>query len=397
MAGKFINKSFVNSVDALTAGTIQKVKNANYVFNNKPPVIGDWYNINKDVTTLDEGTGAEYVAIGKNSPMRYNLIKDAVFYAEGIRIEIDLEYDEDGLTTAAPNFSGIVLPNTWIPYSGDYVTLKQAGKEYIYRINSVSYDTIDNNNNVYKFEAMLDQTGKSYLDKQVVETYRMVINNVGTSFNAILKEEVYDCVDSLDSILVRLKDYFVALFYTDEVQTFTFNGPYGKLYDPYMIEFLIRNDIMSGSTEYVYVHHEIAVPRTFSIEYDKSIFRALETKTKANFTNQNCIGELIDDCYSLFYTTIDKYYKVTHKDYGMSLFNPIDGMLISNVKSNELLDPNDPKAYYNIIVKYFNDAKLDSSVVSLLERIDFAQSVDLFYAIPMIIYVLEYSVKKLMS
>jgi len=397
MAGKFINKSYTNTINALTSGMIQKVKTANYVFNNKPPVICDWYNINKDATTLDEGTGAEYSAIGKNSPIRYNLIKGAIFYAQGIQMEFELEYDEDGLTAGAPSISGIVLPNTWIPYSGDHFTLKQAGKEYIYRVNSVSFDTIDNNNNVYKFDAMLDQTGKSYIDKQVVETYRMIINNVGTSFNAVVKESIYDCIDTLDGLLIQMKDYYISLFYNDNVQTFTYVGPYGNLYDPYMIEFLYRNDILAGSTEYVYVHHEVPVPRTFSIDYNQSIFRSIETHTKNNFTNQNCNAELIQDQYSLFSTVADDYYMIKHKDFGLSLFNPIDAQLVNNVKTNDKLLPNDPKAYYNIIVDYFNDVKLDSSIIPLIEAIEFTPSVDLFYTIPMLIYVLEYSIKKLMT
>ena len=40
--GKFINKSYTNTIDSLTCGMIQKVKSANYVFNNKPPVLCDW-------------------------------------------------------------------------------------------------------------------------------------------------------------------------------------------------------------------------------------------------------------------------------------------------------------------------------------------------------------------
>ena len=395
--GKFINKSYVNTIDSLTSGTIQKVKTANYVFNNKPPVVCDWYNIDKDATTFDEGTGAEYSAIGKNSPIRYKLIKDAVFYGQGIQIELDLEYDEDGLTTSPPSISGIVLPNTWIPYSGDHFSLKQAGKEFIYRVNSVSYDTIDNNNNVYKFDAQLDQTGDCYIHNQVTENYRMIINNVGTSFNAIVKETIYECIDTLDGLLLKLKDYYISLFYNDRVQTFTYVGPYGNLYDPYMIEFLSRNSILAGSSEYVYIHHEVPVSRTFSLDYDKSLFRALETKTKENFTNQNCYAELIRDKYSLFVTCIDEYYMITHKDYGMSLFSPIDAQLIYNVRTNEKLVVNDPKAYYNIIVDFFNDVKLDSSIIPLIESIQFTQSVDLFYNIPILIYVLEYSIKKLMS
>ena len=34
--GKFINKSYVGTIDALTKGTVTKVQNANYVFNDKP-------------------------------------------------------------------------------------------------------------------------------------------------------------------------------------------------------------------------------------------------------------------------------------------------------------------------------------------------------------------------
>ena len=90
--GKFINKSYVNTIDSLTSGMIQKVKTANYVFNNKPPVLCNWYNIDKDATTIDEGSGLNYSDVGKSSPIRYKLIKDAVFYSQGIQIEINLAY-----------------------------------------------------------------------------------------------------------------------------------------------------------------------------------------------------------------------------------------------------------------------------------------------------------------
>ena len=150
MGGKFINKAYSDTINSLTSGTIQKVKTANYVYNNMPPVICDWYNSDKDASTLDEGTGMQYSDVGKTSPRKYKVIKDAVFYSQGIQIQIDLEYDEDGLATSPPSISGLVLPNTWIPYPGDHFILKQAGKEYVYRVNAVNYDTIENGNNLYK-------------------------------------------------------------------------------------------------------------------------------------------------------------------------------------------------------------------------------------------------------
>ena len=399
MGGKFINKAYSDTINSLTSGTIQKVKTANYVYNNMPPVICDWYNSDKDASTLEEGTGMQYSDVGKTSPRKYKVIKDAVFYSQGIQIQIDLEYDEDGLATSPPSISGLVLPNTWIPYPGDHFILKQAGKEYVYRVNAVNYDTIENGNNLYKFEAAIDQAGKSYIDNQVTETYRMIINNVGTSFNSIVKETIYDCTDTLDTILVQLKNNYIALFYNDAVQTFTYQGNHGKLYDPYMIEFLSRNFILKGSDEYIYVHHEVPVPRTFSINYNESIFRSLETCTKERFSIIPCHANIIDNQYSLFATVMDSYFEVEYNvnSTGLYNFSPINSELVSRVKSNEEFDESDKNSYMNIIIKFMNKSKIDSNILPLLESIDFKPTPDLFYCIPMIIYALEISVQKLMS
>lgn len=397
---KFINKTYVNTIDSLTTGTINKVKNANYLFNDKPPVICDWLNINKEATRFDEGSGLEYSSIGKNSPIRFNRIKDAVFYSSGIRLELGLEYDEDGLTTSPHSISGIVLPNTWIPYSGDYFILKQSGKEYIYRVNSVEFDTIDNDNNIYKFDATMDQTGDSYIFNQIIEEYRMIVNNVGTSFNTIVKNDIYECIDTLDSILLTLKNNYISMFYNDAVQTFTYSGYFGKLYDPYMIEFLLRNNILNGSDEYIYVHHEIPVPRTFSIDYNQTFYRALETKSIDGFNNRRCKADLIQDMYSLFVSVAEEYYKIqiiNNDATGIFVFQTLDALLVNNVKNNEELETDEDKSYYNIITKYFNNKPINSNIIPLLENIQFIPNSYLFYAIPMIIYIIENSIKNLMK
>lgn len=396
--GKFINKSYVNTIDALTKGTINKVQNANYVFNDKPPVICNWYNLNKEGTTFDEGTRAEYVSLGKQSPLKFNKIIDAIFYSSGIKIEFDVQYEDEGLGVSnMPSISGIVLPNTWIPYSGDYFTYKHAGKEWLYQVTSTSFDTIDNGNNIYKFDAVVDNYGIETIEKQVVQKYKMIINNVGTSFNAVIKEENYDAIDKLDQILTVLKDYYIALFYNDAVQTFTYEGYYGKLYDPYMIEFLMRNNILSGSTEYIYVNHEIPVPRTFAIDYNQSYFRALETNTIDLFNNRKCTAPLINNQYSLFASVRDEYFMISYTKKGLSEFQTLDAELISRVKENQEYEDSDDKSFYNIIIKYFNHNPLNSNMIPLIENINFKSSPDFFYTIPMIIYIIENSIKNLMK
>ena len=169
------------------------------------------------------------------------------------------------------------------------------------------------------------------------------------------------------------------------------------MYDPYMIEFLIRNDILNGSDEYIYVHHEVPVPRTFSIDYTDTLFRALETHCVAKFSSNACVANEIDNQYSLFASVLESYFMINYNGNGLYKFNPINSELISRVKTNEEFDEYEENAYMNIIIRYMNDSKIDSSIISLLESINFKPTVDLFYCIPMIIFCLENSIKKLMS
>ena len=398
--GKFINKTYANTIDALGKGMINKVKNANYVFNDKPPVISDWYNINARGTSFDEGTRGEYSSIGTDSPIRYNKIIGAIFYSQGIKIALDVEYGDDGLAVGSqPNVSGIVLPNTWIPYAGDYFSIEHVGRKWLYKVDSVSFDTLDNGNNVYSFEAHMDNHGCDYIEKLVVERYKMIINNVGTDFNAIIKQVNYDLIDNLDAILTKLKDYYCILYFKQSVQTFIYQGTYGNLYDPYMIEFLSKNSILKGSTNYVYVSHETFVPETFAIDYDKTFFRAVETHTKNRFVTNTAIADYIDDQYSLFNTTLDSYFKIDYNSPRAMLtsFSTLDPNLVSMVQENrEIKDQLDPDAIYNIIVRYFNDRPLDSSIVPIIENIDFKPNQKLFYTIPFVIYAIEDGIRKLM-
>ena len=79
------------------------------------------------------------------------------------------------------------------------------------------------------------------------------------------------------------------------------------------------------------------------------------------------------------------------------MFQTLDSLLINNVKNNEELDVQHPKSYYNIITKYFNNKDINSNIIPILENIDFKPNPNLFYCIPMIIYIIENSIKNLMK
>ena len=400
MGGKFINKTYAGAIDALQQGTIQRVKNANYVFNDKPPVISDWYNMSKRGTTFDEATRAEYSTINsKTSPVRYNKITGAIFYSSGIKLTTDVDFNDEGLGLATqPAINGIVLPNTWIPYAGDYFSIQHAGKEWLYKCTATSFDTIDNGNNIYNFEAVLDNYGIDNIEKLVVGRYKMIINNVGTEFDAIIKEEDYNLIDILDGLLSNIKNYYISLFYKESLQTFAYEGRYGNLYDPYMIEFLIRNRILTGSQPYIYVSHATQIPTTFAIDYDKTFFRAIETKSIERFCNCPATADIIEDRYSLFRTVYDKYFKISYNPkIEFNTFSVLDPLLISDVQENAEREFNNTRALNNIITRYFNNIPLNSDIVKIFENVDFTPSPYLFYTIPFVIYIIETEIRKMMS
>ena len=95
----------------------------------------------------------------------------------------------------------------------------------------------------------------------------------------------------------------------------------------------------------------------------------------------------------------DQYYKIEISEDRPStfMFQTLDSLLINNVKNNEELDVQDPKSYYNIITKYFNNKDINSNIIPILENIDFKPNPNLFYCIPMIIYIIENSIKNLMK
>ena len=71
--------------------------------------------------------------------------------------------------------------------------------------------------------------------------------------------------------------------------------------------------------------------------------------------------------------------------------------IIPLVGDNVLFNENDPKAIYNLLIKYFNDATYHSEDFEPLMEYDFQNNIELFYLIPFYIFIIHEYVKKLLS
>lgn len=404
MAGHFINTERTDTINSIIDGMNNLLKHPYYSFQDEKATPADYYNININKSTIDQGSKNTYADIGPDCPLKFNLIKD--FYLYGLsQIQIQLESGEYGLTSSDITGEVTILPNTITPYPGDYFIIKYLKRRYLFKVINVSIDTLEDGANIWKLEYALDQLNEVNIDCLVSDKFRFISTNAGTNFKCIIREEKYTFAELLDKVSIAAKDYFIALYMNDNVQTFTFKLPPEEyMYDPILIEFLIRNKVLSGSSQYVYVTHQLNLPRSFSIDYGKSIFSAFEQKDLdiLDLAPERATGVLIDtnvNITSIFAYSYYRYYCMKHNNLkDIHLINPID-IINYDIK----LHIKDHKYYYepeniykNILIRYFYDEDLNTDEIHSLERINYNEcGNELFYLLPLLIYIIDNYIKNL--
>ena len=146
----FVNTEYKDTINNLTEGLKAKLKNPLYAFNDKRPVIVNYYNRNTGKSTLDKALKNEMAAVGPGSPTKYNLINNACIYSNDLRVEQSWDQTENGLQSSTIEGEFYVLPNTFIPYADDHFNIIHADKSYLFKVTSVTTDTLDNGANFYK-------------------------------------------------------------------------------------------------------------------------------------------------------------------------------------------------------------------------------------------------------
>ncbi len=227
----------------------------------------------------------------------------------------------------------------------------------------------------------------------------MIANNVGSNFSSIIRNSDYDIIVGLESVLLSLKEYYCALFYNDKVQTFTYKYNNTNFYDSYLIEFLIRNKILRGTKNYMYIAHQLYTGRTFALDYDRTIFKQLEIRNK-DLNLNTAYGTLIEDPRSLMSIRYEDYFSISYNLNCNAILSPvptIDSDLITAIKEYNRYSDYSDTMHYNIIIDFFNNKfSLNSNVLKIIENINYKSDIILFYTIPMIIYILENSIKELL-
>nr|DAO78283.1 MAG TPA: hypothetical protein [Caudoviricetes sp.] len=411
-----INVSHSEVTQNLTDFQLDLLKNPYALYTDKKAILVTYYNLNTTRSTLDEALKIPYSNLGKNSPLRFNKIED--FYIYGIdRISTNISNAEFGLESDDIGGDGIILPNTTQPYPGDYFSINMLKKKYLFQIKSVTSDTFENGNNFWRIEYKLEQLSDKNLQKLIVSEYKFHTGTVGTNFSSVIKKTSWDLAKMLDDLSVTLKRYYVSLFYNKKVQTYTFINRYIKcdnsissyrFYDPFLIEFIIKNKVLSNiGQQYSYIDHKTKLRADFPIKYNKSIWRVLETRDIYNLTTcrMRSTASFIDDISTIFSTRYENYFELLYDDTNSiaDANDPpifiLDQQVVGFISNKQLFDQSDKKyAKYNLIVKYFNDMEIGvEDIIPFEDIIETDNTIDNYFYIPMLIFILDKYVKMFIS
>lgn len=405
--GKFIDTQYYDTVDSLVKMNEDLVQNPFYSYNDKKCTKVRYYNINNEKTTLDSGSKLAYTDIGDDSPIRFNIIHDLYLY-QFIKAELNFENGDFGLESNPLTGESYILPNTIIPADGDFFEVDHIkDSTWLFKVTDVQRDTLDNGSNVYKIGWSLDRTTNHDILKNIVEEFKYVDTVQGSNLKAIVKLEKYDVAKRLDELGTSLRQYFRGLFYSDKIQTFTYKW-YNEynMYDPFAIEFIIRNGLLEDHSDYLHIKHQSNIPSTFVIEYDRTLYRAFETRNKDKLfhSKYQSQADMITDVTSIFNTRYEDYfalnYNVVAEENGP--FNPrgiipiMDEDLINHIMSGELYTEHD-KIFNNIFVKYFNNEDIYKDDIDSILCIDFDPVKDIFYKTLLLIFCVDFYTKKLLS
>lgn len=410
-----LNTSHSNMTQSVIDLQADLLKNPFYLFNDKKGLPVDYYNINKNRSTLDDTLKIEYDPSGKESPMRYNRIHD--FYLYGIdRVALSLENGEFGMQSSEISGDAVILPGTITPYPGDHFVITMVKQRYVFKVTGVNMDTFDNGSNYWKIDYVLFYNSDYSFENNVVDEFNFVSGNVGTEYSPVLASRKFDVCKNLDDVAVNMKKLFKGLYFNNKVQTYTFvylyhvcqtNMNSDFFYDPYLVEFCIRNKILdNGGEKYEFLDHKTTLRPEFNIKYARSIWKILETREKDELPSckHNSSASYIDDPGTIFGTRYEDYFELTYNDPDpvAEMFAPaidiIDPQVIGHILEDQLFDYDGRYGKYNVLVKYFNYHEITTQDIIPLERIvEHENNMENYFLIPMVIFVLEFYIKNLMA
>ena len=371
-----------------------KLKSPLSRFLDSTPTFVNYYHIDADETTVDEGFKDVASILGFRSPIRYKKIENFPLYGMD-QMVLSLQDVDQGLDTDYSSECNI-LPGTIKPLANDFFTIPYLHDAYVFRVTEIAYDTVmpDNFYKIsYKLE-YIDEEKMDLLEKQTKESYACVLENVGTEKKCIIEKESMVLIDRLKAMYQDMKDTYLAMFYDDRYNVLFGDLGRGKrLYDPYMCEFVNKHSLLNERNDLT----AIVLTDQFTdpyrrLKYEKSVYRFMERRESSlvdNFKFAHYLGAMQHE--SAFYRWSDRSVEVV--DIGnmkpeyecITIFDDefVNAIRVGGFAKTEV---------GNLIIKFIKSEMLPLKEIptNINEALwELNNSLEIFFFVPIILYIVK--------
>lgn len=377
------------------------------------PVFVTYYHINQIMSRADSGTHSINTPIGPDSPIRYNRIKEFPIYNVP-ELKPDVHYEEQGMDIDLDLNGLVVLPGTIQPIPNDiiYLKLPSMNQGFLLEVTNFEFNTVQSNDfyildvsllyvgNIEKFEKYDD------LQKQVVESYTCIFDNIGTEDKCIVRDDDYEKANELKTFIRSFIDAYKETYYQKDVGAFAcydnFADTGAYLYDLYLTKFIMDTDLFFDDTgmNTIALTYDDLLPMNFEYTYRQTLWYAVQKQSSLMMQPYQYYrtGKIMKSGSPFNYATngqetqsirlelqkcpIEEY--LSQRVGGLTPeYFPIlltKGIKEKNLESTDYLD----SLIYNWVIG--NDFEID---FSQLMNYDMTMSVHNFRYFPIIIYILQ--------
>lgn len=374
-----------------------RIKSATSRFIDTTPTFTQYFHINVDESTTDEGFVDVAAIIGRNSPIRYNKIENFPLY--GIeQIVLQLQDTEEGLDSGYEG-EAVILPGTVKPVQNDFFIIPILQDDYLFRVTDIQYDSVMNDNYYrisFKLE-YIDHEKINELENQKLDDYVCVLENIGTEDSCIINKAVFTKIEKINEMYHNMVEFFISMFYNDRHNVLMGDLEYGRfLYDPLQTEFINKHKLFTENraiTSYYFTNQYNDKKRQY--KYNKSIYKMLELQ---DIRLLNTFGYVtrpgITIHESSFYTWHDKMVDVMD----IPDVVPLNAQHIFSEDFVIAIRTNAPtdSAHAELIKRFIRkeNIKIDDIPLNLDEELLYLNSsLEVFFFTPIIMYIIRRVIK----
>lgn len=250
-------------------------------FIDKTPTYTTYFHIADDQTTVDQGFNHVDDFLGKSSPIRYKKVEDFPIYGLE-QVVLQIEDAEQGLDRSYEG-EAVIINSTIVPFQNDLFMIPAIKDFIVFRVTSIASDNIMTDN-YYQIQFRLEYIDREkvvWLNKQTVENYQCILQNIGTDQKCIVRSDVLEQIHKLEVLYEDMATTYTSIFYDERYNCFLgeIDGPCRRLYDPFQVVFINKHNLFNAKDQLmVIIPAEQFYDSKRAIKYERSIYRFFERR-----------------------------------------------------------------------------------------------------------------------